>query len=60
MNDAPIQCDAESAEKLTKREINKLLEFVSRITGECDWEYQDDDYREFVEGIERKLEIMGK
>ena len=55
---APVEYDDEPTEQLTTREINKLLDFVSRITGECDWEYQDDDYREFVEKIERKLERM--
>ena len=57
---APIDYDTEPTERLTSREINKLLDFASEKTGASDWEHQDDDYREFVEGLEQKLDRMRK
>lgn len=47
-------------EELTSRELNKLADLVAQKTGESDWEYQDDDYRLFMENLQEKLNRMYK
>jgi hypothetical protein len=44
--------------RLNSKELNKLADLVAEKTEQSDFEYQDEDYQEFLNDLQDKLNRM--